>query len=100
MLELGLQFHKVGFVLVYWFVGEALIDQTRQQSHYCLSLSLEGSRKGSDEHEPMVDRMQKEIESNQDSALSLCTEKVLLARQAYELVVFLSLFLLRKLSKG
>ncbi|CAM8889005.1 unnamed protein product [Rhodiola kirilowii] len=66
--------------------SQALINQTRQQSNYCLSLSLEGSRKGSNDHEPTVERMQKEIESNQDSALSLCTEKVLLARQAYELI--------------
>lgn len=67
-----------------------MINQTRQQSNYCLSLSLEGSRKGINDHEPTVDRMEKEIESNQDSALSLCTEKVLLARQAYDLVMFLS----------
>lgn len=35
-----------------------------------------------------IEKMRKEIEANQDSALSLCTEKVLLARQAYELVSF------------
>lgn len=30
--------------------------------------------------------MKKEIETNQENALSLCTEKVLLAQQAYDLV--------------
>jgi inhibitor of growth protein 4 len=32
--------------------------------------------------------MRKDIEASQDNALSLCTEKVLLARQAYDLVDF------------
>lgn len=34
------------------------------------------------------EKMKREIEGNQDNALSLCTEKVLLARQAYDLVSF------------
>nr|GEW95405.1 PHD finger protein ING2 [Tanacetum cinerariifolium] len=34
----------------------------------------------------IVALMKKEIEGNQDNALSLCTEKVLLARQAYDLI--------------
>lgn len=71
---------------------EALINQTRQQTKYCLGLA---SKKGSgnnnhyntglDEDET-IDKMRKEIESSQENALSLCTEKVLLARQAYDLV--------------
>jgi len=40
-----------------------------------------------------IEKMRKEIEANQDSALSLCTEKVLLARQAYELVSFFLAFM-------
>ncbi|KAG6738443.1 hypothetical protein POTOM_058062 [Populus tomentosa] len=32
------------------------------------------------------EKMRKDIEANQDNALILCTEKVLLARQAYELI--------------
>ncbi|KAL0436793.1 UNVERIFIED_CONTAM: PHD finger protein ING2 [Sesamum radiatum] len=38
------------------------------------------------EEEEVFDKLRKDIEANQDSALSLCTEKVLLARQAYDLI--------------
>ena len=41
-----------------------------------------------EEEDVGIEKMRKEIESNQDSAFSLCTEKVLLARQAYDLVSF------------
>lgn len=70
-----------------------MIIQTRQQTKYCLGLSSSQSLKkgsSSDEDEAGLEKLRKEIESNQDNALSLCTEKVLLARQAYDLV---SLFL-------
>ncbi|KAF7819293.1 PHD finger protein ING2 [Senna tora] len=39
-----------------------------------------------EEEDAAIEKMHKEIEANQDSALSLCTEKVLLARQAYDLI--------------
>lgn len=66
-----------------------MINQTRQQTKYCLGVASQGSRKGNnntEEDETAFDKMKKDIEANQDSALSLCTEKVLLARQAYDLV--------------
>ncbi|GMP97046.1 hypothetical protein CsSME_00045451 [Camellia sinensis var. sinensis] len=101
-----------------------MINQTRQQTKYCLGLASEGSKKGNyeqeeegeddddeeseeeeeeedeehhingeeggeeeeDEEEPAFEKMKKDIEANQDNALSLCTEKVLLTRQAYDLI--------------
>lgn len=81
-----------------------MINQTRQQTKYCLGLASQSSRKGNYsnnssnyyyssnnnnyEDEAAIEKMRKDIESNQDNALSLCTEKVLLARQAYDLVCF------------
>lgn len=73
---------------------EAMINQTRQQTKYCLGLASQGygglfSKKygvNSDEDNETFEKLQKDIEANQDSALGLCTEKVLLARQAYDLV--------------
>jgi inhibitor of growth protein 4 len=48
-----------------------------------------------DDDDATSDRMKKDIENSQDNALSLCTEKVLLARQAYDLVCYsASLFFL------
>ncbi|KAG5555450.1 PHD finger protein ING2 [Rhododendron vialii] len=69
--------------------SQAMINQTRQQTKYCLGVASQGSRKGNnntEEDETAFDKMKKDIEANQDSALSLCTEKVLLARQAYDLI--------------
>ncbi|KAL7225081.1 hypothetical protein ACSBR1_020393 [Camellia fascicularis] len=106
--------------------SQAMINQTRQQTKYCLGLASQGSKKGNneeeeededdddeeeeeeeeeeedeehhvdgeegeeeeeeDEEEPAFEKMKKDIEANQDNALSLCTEKVLLARQAYDLI--------------
>lgn len=68
-----------------------MIDQTRQQTKYCLGLSTQSSKKGysnsnTEDEESAFEKLRKDIEANQDSALSLCTEKVLLARQAGDLV--------------
>ncbi|CAN6719928.1 unnamed protein product [Malus baccata var. baccata] len=72
--------------------SQSMIHQTRQQTKYCLGLSSQSSKKWNnnynniEEDEAAIEKMRKEIESNQDSALSLCTEKVLLAQQAYDLI--------------
>uniref|UniRef100_A0A5B7B239 PHD finger protein ING n=1 Tax=Davidia involucrata TaxID=16924 RepID=A0A5B7B239_DAVIN len=67
--------------------SQAMINQTRQQTKYCLGLAFQGSKKGnSEEDEAAFEKMKKDIEVNQDNALSLCTEKVLLAQQAYGLI--------------
>lgn len=77
------------YVMWYMFatLHTAMINQTRQQTKYCLGLASQGgafSRKN--EEEEVSEKFRKEIEANQDNALSLCTEKVLLARQAHDLV--------------
>ncbi|KAJ0080195.1 hypothetical protein Patl1_22950 [Pistacia atlantica] len=50
-----------------------------------------GNGSNGNEEEEVMEKTRKDIEANQDNALNLCTEKVLLARQAYELYK-LSLF--------
>ncbi|CAN8275534.1 unnamed protein product [Cochlearia groenlandica] len=69
--------------------SQSLINQTRQQTKYCLGIaSKKGyhyNNNGLDEDE-VIDKIRKDIESCQENALSLCTEKVLLARQAYDLI--------------
>ncbi|KAG7033673.1 PHD finger protein ING2, partial [Cucurbita argyrosperma subsp. argyrosperma] len=71
--------------------SQSMIDQTRQQTKYCLGLSTQSLKKGinnsnSEDEETAFEKLRKDIEANQDNALSLCTEKVLLARQAGDLV--------------
>lgn len=65
-----------------------MINQTRQQTKYSLGISSQNSRKGynGEDDDVGVEKLRKEIEGTQDNALSLCTEKVLLARQAHDLV--------------
>ncbi|XP_062015882.1 PHD finger protein ING2-like [Rosa rugosa] len=60
-----------------------MIHQTRQQTKHCLGLSKKWN---SEEDEASIDKMRKEIEANQENAVSLCTEKVLLAKLAYDLI--------------
>ncbi|KAL5154518.1 PHD finger protein ING2 [Glycine soja] len=75
--------------------SQSMITQTRQQTKYTMGFSSHGSKKGNhsynnnygnEDDDAAIEKMRKEIEVNQDSALSLCTEKVLLARQAYDLI--------------
>ncbi|CAL5362869.1 unnamed protein product [Camellia sinensis] len=119
--------------------SQAMINQTRQQTKYCLGLASQGSKKGNneeeeeededdddeeeeeeeeeedeehhvdgeegeeeeeDEEEPAFEKMKKDIEANQDNALSLCTEKVLLARQAYDLRFIRATHMLIQLATG
>ncbi|GLT76156.1 hypothetical protein SLA2020_478320 [Shorea laevis] len=68
--------------------SQSMINQARQQTKYCLGLA---AKKGNgyhyaNEEEETIEKMRKEIEVSQENALSLCTEKVLLARQAYDLI--------------
>lgn len=94
-------FIALNFPFLFFFFFIAMIDQTRQQTKYCLGLSTQSSKKGygnsnTDDEESAFEKLRKDIEANQDNALSLCTEKVLLARQAGDLVscfLFLSLSL-------
>ncbi|XP_057540474.1 PHD finger protein ING2-like [Amaranthus tricolor] len=67
--------------------SQGMINQTRQQTKFYLGISSQSSKKGPNgEDEVGVAKLRKEIEGTQDNALSLCTEKVLLARQAYDLI--------------
>lgn len=62
------------------------MGQTKEQIKYILGVSSHGyDRSNMDDDES--ERMKRDIEASQDNALSLCTEKVLLARQAYDLVL-------------
>ncbi|XP_078437485.1 PHD finger protein-like protein [Wolffia australiana] len=64
--------------------SQSMINQAKDQTRYFISQS---SKKGNnDEEDAGMEKIRKEIEANQESALSLCTEKVLLARQAYDLL--------------
>nr|POF06779.1 isoform 2 of phd finger protein ing2 [Quercus suber] len=55
--------------------SQSMMNQTRQQTN-----------NGNEEDDAAFEKMRKDIEANQDNALSLCTEKVLLAQQAYDLI--------------
>lgn len=63
------------------------ISQTKEQTKHCLGMLSYGSEKLNHENdETAFEKIKKEIETSQENALSLCTEKVLLAQQAYNLV--------------
>ncbi|KAL1823068.1 hypothetical protein ACET3Z_009846 [Daucus carota] len=66
--------------------SQAMINQTRQQINYCLGMgvSFQSLKRGNYEDDEAI--LKKDIEVSQENALSLCTEKVLLARQAYDLI--------------
>ncbi|MCO5556247.1 hypothetical protein L7F22_009796 [Adiantum nelumboides] len=66
--------------------SQTMISQTKEQTNYCLSFPSQHSKKATPEQEELVDKLRKEIDTNQENALSLCTEKVLLAQQACDLV--------------
>ncbi|KAL2923217.1 PHD finger protein ING2 [Bienertia sinuspersici] len=67
--------------------SQGMINQTRQHTKFCLGISSQNSRKGynGENDEAELEKLSREIEGIQNNALSLCTEKVLLARQAYDL---------------
>lgn len=74
-----------------------MINQTRQQTNYCLGLAVNRGNGNSYMNngydvEETIEKMRKDIEASQENAMSLCTEKVLLARQAYDLVSFCLVF--------
>ncbi len=62
------------------FVAD-MVAQLREQVKICLMKKREGP-----EVDETVDKLRQVIESNQTNALRLCTEKVLLAQQVFDLV--------------
>lgn len=64
-----------------------IINQTRDQTKYCLRVHSNNSKKATYvDDDTSYDKMVKEIEANQENALSLSTEKVLLAQQAHDII--------------
>ncbi|KAF3323528.1 PHD finger protein ING2 [Carex littledalei] len=65
--------------------AQGIIGQTKDQTKYYVAKSSH-SLNHEFEDESALDKLKKEIEASQENALGLCTEKVLLARQAYDLI--------------
>lgn len=66
--------------------AQGMINQARQQTELCLRLASGRSFHYSDDDDDAFEKMRKEIEANQEDALRLCREKVLVAQQAHDLI--------------
>lgn len=68
--------------------ADGILGQTKGQIKHLLGVPSHGVDRPNmvGDDEAALERMKRDIESSQDNALSLCTEKVLLARQAYDLI--------------
>eukprot|EP00252_Welwitschia_mirabilis_P013902 TRINITY_DN3077_c0_g1_i2.p1 TRINITY_DN3077_c0_g1~~TRINITY_DN3077_c0_g1_i2.p1 ORF type:complete len:225 (-),score=58.67 TRINITY_DN3077_c0_g1_i2:152-826(-) len=66
--------------------SHVMLNQTMEQTKHCMILPSQSSSKATGEQKDMVEKLKKEIESNQEYIKNLCTEKILLAQQAYDLV--------------
>lgn len=68
--------------------SQAMINQASQQTKLCLGMASHRNHDNyrDQDNEEAFEKMKKEIEATQENALSLCTEKVLLARQAHDLI--------------
>ena len=81
-----------GLFLELFFGGGSHDKSDEAADEVLLGVVLSELKKREKKMRPHLKKMQKDIEANQDNALSLCTEKVLLAQQAYELVSCFSNF--------
>ncbi|CAO2822056.1 unnamed protein product [Amaranthus hypochondriacus] len=69
--------------------SQGMINHTKQQTKFCLEILNQSSKKRHnyrEDDEVGVEKLLKVIEATQNNALNLCTEKVLLARQACDLI--------------
>ncbi|KAL3679453.1 hypothetical protein R1sor_022409 [Riccia sorocarpa] len=66
--------------------SQAMVNQLREMTKMCLSMPSQHSKKSTAEQEEAVEKLRRDIEVNQENTVSLCTEKVLLAQQAYDLI--------------
>ncbi|KQJ83904.1 PHD finger protein ING2 isoform X1 [Brachypodium distachyon] len=68
--------------------ADGIMGQTKEQIKHLLGVPSHGFDRPNmlGDDEAASERMKRDIESSQDNALSLSTEKVLLARQAYDLI--------------
>eukprot|EP00850_Spirogloea_muscicola_P003476 SM000014S00264 [mRNA] locus=s14:356709:358692:+ [translate_table: standard] len=68
--------------------SQNLQKDIQEQCKICLSMpSLQHSKKVGQDQQESVERLRKELEARQDKNVSLCTEKTLLAQQAYDLAL-------------
>ena len=81
-----------GLFLELFFGGGSHDKSDEAADEVLLGVVLSELKKREKKVRPHLKKMRKDIEANQDNALSLCTEKVLLAQQAYELVSCFSNF--------
>jgi hypothetical protein len=80
-------FAEVLNFVIFRFCTPGIMGQTKEQIKYVLGVPSQGyDRPNMDDDDSAMEKMKKDIEASQDNALSLSTEKVLLARQAYDLV--------------
>ncbi|CAM6120444.1 unnamed protein product [Calypogeia fissa] len=66
--------------------SQTMVAQLREMTKMCLNMPAQHSKKAAPDQEGMVEKLRKEIEASQENAIGLCTEKVLLAQQAYDLI--------------
>eukprot|EP00897_Mesotaenium_endlicherianum_P009849 jgi/Mesen1/8893/ME000535S08205 len=66
--------------------AQNLQHQIREQCRACLSMPPQHSKKTPPEQAEAAGLARKEIRANQEKSVALCTEKVLLAQQAHDLV--------------
>ncbi|GBG82274.1 hypothetical protein CBR_g34558 [Chara braunii] len=66
--------------------SQAILIQLREQCRQCLNMPSQQSKKATPEQVEAIDKLRREIEDNQEKSLSLSMEKVLLAKQANEMV--------------
>jgi len=64
-----------------------MMEKTREQVRACLM-----KKRDSSDSDSALDMQRQQIENNQTNTLKLCTEKVLLAQQAYDLVCSIKYF--------
>ncbi|KAK8951972.1 PHD finger protein ING2 [Platanthera zijinensis] len=67
--------------------AQGFISQARDQTKYYVGMHSQSSKKSSfEDDEAGLEKIKREVGINQENALSLCTEKVVLAKQAYDLI--------------
>lgn len=67
--------------------AQGFISQARDQTKYYVGMHCQSSKKSNfEDDEAEMEKIKREVGINQENALSLCTEKVVLAKQAYDLI--------------
>ncbi|KAJ7545012.1 hypothetical protein O6H91_09G103000 [Diphasiastrum complanatum] len=66
--------------------SHSMLNQIREQTKFFLNLPSQHTKKPTPDQEELIEKLKKDVEVNQENLLSLCTEKVLLAQQAHDLI--------------